>query len=326
MENMMSDFMKGKRDDRGQLILIGAVLIALAFVSLTLLLNTAIFSENLASRSPDTSGLTPQKISEETSNNVGDTMNQVQYGNLNDAINEIELANRERFSQRGIIYSALLQNSTEGRLISEPARSGSGTVVDAGDNKRLRELTVTLDSGDDATLELTSDTQGVLASAQVVYEIQMTHNGSDVQIDVNESGTASNIGGTSGNLVDPVSGSCTVPADGTETVDITMGKVSQSDCDILTEITYTNDDAEFGSGLGLVDFQDGFSQVEFTNVNGNISWGVVVESSSDVRGFSVSSGNEYTRTYSSIVEITYATDEREYIREIRVSPSEPNYD
>ncbi len=96
-------------DDRGQLLLVAGILLAVTFVALALLVNTAIYTDNVATRGGDTAGETLQ----------------YQAG-VTDAIG-------------GILAAENANESHEGREdIRDAVRTGTGTVENISDQNSLR--------------------------------------------------------------------------------------------------------------------------------------------------------------------------------------------
>lgn len=109
----MADVRKlgAERPSRGQLIIITGLVIAVSLVALTLLLNTAIFTENLASRGTAVGGenaLEYQLTAKETTASLMITVNNQELDsfdkaktNVSDGINTFDQARTERYAEVG---------------------------------------------------------------------------------------------------------------------------------------------------------------------------------------------------------------------------------
>ena len=94
--------------ERGQLFLVGAIALALAFVGLAFLLNSAIFTENLASQGTDTGGIDASKITYATTKNTEDVI----YS-TNNATNAPEGYNvKTEFEQQSYVANPTVQSAS----------------------------------------------------------------------------------------------------------------------------------------------------------------------------------------------------------------------
>lgn len=120
--------------DRGQLLLVGGVILAVFFVALALLVNTAIYTDNVATRGGDSAsealdyqdgvvsavgGLLDAENADNTHDNTSEIMTAVESGT-----EEIDETMRQQHLRRGaatnVSVGSISENTTEGLLIRQP--------------------------------------------------------------------------------------------------------------------------------------------------------------------------------------------------------------
>lgn len=151
-------------EDRGQLILITALGMAILLVSLALVVNTAIYTENLATRSSKTAGGTQAiQYQESTEAGLGDLVIYVNYhdntsfdavyGNLSTGVTDWNRNAGKHFSTSGVAVNLSLSDSRNGTRIEQTAQarnfsnsslsSDNWTVASNVDNTRRFRMNVT---------------------------------------------------------------------------------------------------------------------------------------------------------------------------------------
>lgn len=326
--------------DRGQIILIAAFALAVTFVALALLVNSAIFTENLASRG-ETAGsdgaLSMRAMVEE---NVGHTVEAANRHNHSDDLQETV----ER-GVRNVSTQAALHHSTSGALVDvtyDDEREGVRIVQEAPDS-------FTVD-GDDTDYQVVGDVErvsganGTRAFRINASDVNADTNASAFEVKANESGAGATGNENSWRMrvwLDPSdelhvrtlrneSGStdvetCSVTvAEAPYHVDVTGGTVAGRPCDALG----TGPDGEnfhFGSGAGdeydlyfrNADQIEGTYSMVVHGEEGLLDLGNI----DDLTG-----GGEPYHTdalYDVTVRYTYETSETRYGTDIRVAPGEP---
>lgn len=230
---------RSPRSGRGQLLLVTALGLAILFVTLALIVNTAIYTENLATRGSDIGGGTEAVRYHDTVNTgVADL---VTYANDNENVDhssiQTELENGvaaidthsgRQFSSSGRVIRAQLVETVNGTRIAQTDdtrnfsdRNGVDerwSVVTQVSNTRAFEITVT----DETALEAS----GTGHEFQVVLE-----DGDNDQwiLEITNDGTSTSIGIT--NVSGP-SVSCTADT-ATPTINVTAGTVDGEACDGL---------------------------------------------------------------------------------------------
>lgn len=123
----MADLSPGSRreGERGQLLLIGAFIIAVSFVVLALVVNSAIFTENLATRDEVAGSGDALEFRHEVVRNGGDLMTEI---NQNNSIATSDQGDKFENSLGHISTQGALQQSAQGRIIE--VENSSITIED----------------------------------------------------------------------------------------------------------------------------------------------------------------------------------------------------
>ena len=323
---------------RGQLFLIGALAITLILVALTGLLNTAIYTENLASRGTNVGGsndmlierdvtdfvdLNMQHINrqpglssgakrsaiEETTRSWADIQS-VGYGKIG-TIFRVEAPG----SQQTLGFRAGQEDSTR----DFTSESGDSDWLVSGNNNKVRQFEMVVDrselassgSGSEFTVHLLQTDGFQLTSANESYQFRIGQSGSDVEVEVVDD---------SGATV----GSCSAPEDsnGDVLIQLSEGLVGGSECAAL-ETAFLNTDP-----AGYPIYYENADNVEGT-------WEVYLQTSpyfpfatpfqpSGGYASSPSTGDvfAYQAIYAVDVTIKLSSDDGESIRTIRVAPGE----
>ncbi|WP_224332168.1 DUF7261 family protein [Haloprofundus halobius] len=305
----VSRLRRGGRDggvSRAQLFLVGALALAVVFVALSLILNSAIYTENLATRSTDTAG---GAAALDTRADVeAGVAGLVAYENRNrEAVNpsavesgvaELETQVRNYSVRNGravrVSYDSLdsgtaAEQSTEGQFLDDDG-SDDWTVVEDADGLRAFEQRIRIGS-------LASDSEDAFATefddGSETHEVRLLRVGDDdlrVEVDT-PSGTERCA------LYDGAD------ADDSVTVDLTSATVGGEPCPALEffeesatyDVSYDDGDAVEGT-------------YRFVARGGSI--GEVPSSTEAI--------------YAVTVELTYHSSDLDYETTIRVAPGEPD--
>lgn len=205
--------------NRGQLILVGGISLALVLVAIVLVLNSAIYSENLASRSStdDMDGALERQADVRAS--VGRLLVDQPAADLNDEVDAVGAEIENQSARGGAVVSVEHTGQTPGTrleragLTSVDDGTGNWTVAD---DVRVRNFSVELDAAtfDAATFDVTGDGDS--------WQVQLAETGGDVSVTVDGS---------------TMSGTCvSAPSDGTVTVDFSDGTVGGKTCPALVPV------------------------------------------------------------------------------------------
>lgn len=338
-----------RRADRGQIILIAAFALAVTFVALALIVNSAIFTENLASRG-ETGGsddalearamveasageaLYGANVHNTSSDSALDdgfedglvhTQQQLEFQQVTSGV----LVDVSLVSGSQVYGSRIAQNESGGRTFEDNALSGGGEwqVVTrasrfSADHNATRsfEMNVSeLPSSSDPFIVRANGTGGSPKWRMEVYSntLGAILVGDTITVDVTT---------PSG------SESCTVSADREYThIDVTEGTVDGEPCDALQR-GFTDSggltvyDGRFAHGVGdeyNVTFENG------DDVRGNYSLVTRTTGASTTPNLDNTIGSSPYVTnaiYNVSVQFTYETSEVKYETRIRVAPGEPD--
>lgn len=244
-------------EDRAQLFLIGAIALALTFVGITLLLNSAIFSDNIASRNPDTSNTEIQDLNATTADFLAaqafetnrvkpeDTAMGAEY---NDAARIWEVATEEQYQQRGAVVTIEHSITDTGTRLG---RDTAGTFTPNGtsednwlpirDTAQDYELELYINElSSDFTVKSGQRSPGTNVLATTAAEVEIEDTGSTITVESSE-------------------GECEVETPNgkpntTVVVDVTDGKINGQDCNALDNLDWSDDD---GGDTRTLRFEDG---------------------------------------------------------------------
>lgn len=307
--------------DRGQLLLVGALALAVTFVSLALLLNTAIYTGNLATRDAGVDAApTIEYVSESRAAGV-DAVRSVNYRNntshtdLNAAFNSTvdrwdDLAAHHR-TVAGDVADADVVAVTNGTRIQQDDASRNftsaggdenWTVASGSDLSGVRSMRLTVEES-----TLASDPSDFVA--EDVFHVNVTSDAGDRSLFVyNNTADTPEV-----RIVDNEDGSvttCTSGDDGTFVVDVSNGTVGGTSCPNLTAVTDVGNDTS-------IDYRDG-------NAAGGTYTMVIDEpaAANDSALASPGSGEPYSTpaVYGAEFRITYRTSELDYEARIGVVP------
>ena len=299
--------------DRGQLLLVTALALAVMLVTVALLLNTAIFTENVATRDTTADGREAIELRGEAVDSVGtliETENRGGGGDTGDVEAAVDamgpLVDREHARHGAIATLSRNGSATAGRLLrwsdagSPRAFDEEGTrwtFADGLGSARGFRLTV-----DPSTL---ADTTAGASDADAigVRFINSTGNNVTQYLYVDGSGTLS--------VAEAVDGStpihqCSIDHNGTTTIDFTGSRLS-------TEGAAT----DCFRGLWPPTAPE---EIEFVNVGGEEGTAeVTVDSGSSPTG----SVSDDDAVYAVTVDVGYRSQELAFETTVRVAPGEP---
>lgn len=303
--------------ERGQIILIAAFVMAVTFVSLALVVNSAIFTENLASRGETAGSDDALVVRHEVQQSVGQS---IEYANTYDTTSEERQAANVTESVATISDSLTSQQAETGKLvvidgptafengtrIRDNASAGGSTfenastggapqpdwvVVENVERTRAFEMNLSDASGFAVTLAETSGTDR--------WQMAVTESSNDFTVTVSESGATV--------------GSCTVGPRRSVRIDVTGGLVGGDPCPYL----------HFGRGI---DGQYDLYYNDSDDVTGNYTMVVGEDdyASANLTG-SRTDGDPYTSHAIYAADVTYRYDGPSivYNTTVRVAPGEP---
>jgi hypothetical protein len=282
-------------NDRGQLLLVAGVLLAVLFVALALLINTAIYTDNVATRGGDSAGETLEYqagitdavgglLDAENANSSHADRGDI-VAAVRDGTETIDAVNRRNHLRRGAatkIRTASIssENATDGVLIrrNEPGTIGNWSADGA---TGVRAFDVAFESD-----TIGSEPFNVTLGATKLFIYESASDEHDYVVAEN----------STGNVI------CGSNATGTVRFEVTDGEFGGTPCRI---------------GWSTID------EVRFQN-NGSVSgtYNLTVEAS-DTTGFPA--GVEATEAiYSADVELRVDTPEIRYETTVTVAPGEPD--
>lgn len=199
--------------DRGQLILVAGVVLAVLFIALALLVNTAIYTDNVATRGGDSAGevleyqagvtdsvgglIDAENAAADGGDNVSDVNSSVAGG-----ISEVDTAFRRNNLRRSASTDLTVTGTAEGRLIRE--RNASDFESWEANASNVRGFVIDLDTDNMTGSPLVIDLDGA--------ELKVNETGGDVVVN--------KTGGTE----------CKTTADGTVRFDVTGERLDGATC------------------------------------------------------------------------------------------------
>lgn len=323
--------------DRGQIILVAAFALAVIFIALALIVNSAIFTENLASRG-ETSGsdgaLSMRAMVEESAGSNLERVNRdgtTSYGtlesdmdaSLSELSNQIgrQEARKGRLVNVSGVNHPMTPAPTEGARIYEDdpadplASSGytvvtgvsrattDGSVVENGTRAfRIQVTDITrTDSSNRFTVTATDGTDSWVAD---IYQVSSSDT---VRVETeNGDGDTNTCEVTLDDITQPFQ------------IDITDGTIDDKPCSALRE-TGNGENFAFAAGAGNT------YNIIFTNpdaIDGEFSMTVNQNSFADINTPGDTQADE--ALYDVTVRYGYSTSDLTYVSEVRVAPGEPD--
>lgn len=325
-----------RRDDRGQIILVAAFALAIIFVAMALIVNSAIFTENLASRGETTGSSDALSMRAMVETNVGDA---VESANLNSNSSTLDLTAAVNASIRNISEQTGRQAARSGRVVNVTNESFSeGTRIYQSNGSTLANNTSAeyLVAGGVTRVTDGNGTRGFAIDAS---SISASDNSSAFTVRVQDSGVTTGnenswrariwVNSTSDNIYvrtlkndsgNDASEDCEVANSSSAVrIDLTRGTIEGEECDALTTGP-GGENFHFGAGA-TDDYNISFENAD--NITGNFS--MVVHNGT---GLDLPSLDNHIKSspalYDVTVEYTYVTTDLRYETEIRVAPGEPD--
>lgn len=318
-------------DDRGQLLLITALSVAILLAAIALLLNAAIFTENVATRETGADGREALTIREATVADVGELIERENRrvddsednasANVSDGIEAIEpLLGRETV-RRGTIVDLEHTETQPGERIKwntterpedftlEPATEDDPRVSEwtlLSEVHGVRAFTLTLDEESLSTLNKPNATE-LENESTGAFGVELT--GTDVSQYIYRDDGNVVVANVSGEEVDR----CRIAAAEEATVDLTRGRLE-------TEDERTDCARELWPESADVDVE------EIRIVNGDRAGGTFELTADEETDVNPEDDEEITVTdavYAATVEYRYRSDELDYRTTVEVAPGEP---
>jgi hypothetical protein len=317
----------GRGGERGQLLLIAAFIVAVSFVALALVVNSAIFTENLATRDDVAGSEDALEHRHEVEQSVEETINEINQNNtILDDYSTANLDTPVRENVERIARQTGLQQSAQGRVVDIEYLGWVQGIKVAQDDQR----TFTNESGEQdwLVMDTVSDTRRMRFNLTTPPSVDLTSSPfeMDVYDGVNEwSLRIAEDSVISGDVVVEVDRpgeppeTCTSEFDGFLVIDVTAGTIGGEPCHALTRLT-DGTPMWFASGVG-----PGY-EIEFNNghrIEGTYSF--VVDAGAlegDSRNFGSPGSGPYTKdaVYSATVLYQYHTEDVGYETPVQVVP------
>lgn len=313
--------------DRGQLFLVGALVLAVLFVSFAMLTNTAVYTENLATRDSDPGTAAAVEYREATRRGVGGALdyvnrhNDTDYsalgGNFSATVDAWDNASARNYATTGRVvnatnasvgFGARVAQTNETRQFTNATNDTDWTLATGLDDRGLRAHRLNV-----STADLESGPNGD------AFHVNYTDSSGDTRSVYVYKDTAPDPDHVVVRVVAPGwSAECSTPAwNDTAVVDVTDARVGGRRCSALDffgnvsepyDLAYRNGDAASGT-YGLV-----LNRTETTVEGGTTSYGA-------------DGGDEPFVTeaiYVARIDITYENARVYYRARIRVAPGEPD--
>lgn len=311
-----SDSTGGSGRDRAQIMLVAAFSLAVAFVALSVVINGAIFTQNLATRGDTAGGGDALQQRQQAEQMAGDLLEHANanYSATTDTAREFrsaisDLSNASSYQQsvsgRAVDYEYVGASNGTRVYQDSPGNfrntSGAGnwTVAESVDNTRRFDINVT----DTGKLEDPGDDP---------FAVTLTNSSGDTWRLVLSKDSNITLTTTYADGSDSFSRSCTVSGTPSDvTVNVTAGLFAGEPCAALR---FARNVSGGTDELGTYDIR--FNNTE--NVEGTYSLTV------DNTAVTSDPPNDEPAVYSTTVEYTYRTANLIYETDIRVAPGEPD--
>ncbi|MFB6156544.1 MAG: hypothetical protein ABEJ34_01715 [Haloferacaceae archaeon] len=306
-------------DDRGQMLLIGGLAIAVAFVALALILNSSVYIENVANRENVVVGEEGVTVYQDdvrrgvgravTAGNANGSSPADRKSDINEGVETLASALRDYHAERGRAVDVAVDSHSVGTRVFRPDEGEftepNGTDDDwtVGSNTRFRRF------GMNVTRSNLSS--GALAD---VFRIRIDDGSTARKVYVfkNTTGPDKTVVRTRNVDTGALSAPCVDATGSTTVINLTAGEVSGEHCEAL-------DFFESVDPSYTLAFRNGGS----TNVTGRYDFVVNESNPSPDYG---SDGEITTRkvVYSTRVKAVYYAPDVKYVAKLRVAPGEPD--
>lgn len=330
MAGLMRDHGGGPREgsnrDRAQMLLIGAFVLAVTFVALALVVNSAIYTENLSSRNNDGGADDALEARHAVADGVGDAMAEANVYNNSDwsaltdnvtsAAETVSRITAREYAADGRFLSVAVTNHVEGTRIADEAAGGSTFEGTSG----THNWTVVRTS-DTRAFVLTVDHGAVLAGGSNFggdptdeFLVNVTDGTNHWILNVTERSGTFVVGVTSPG---GAGGTCAVAGSPEEVeIDLTGGTVAGRDCPAMEfaegvgtpyDVAYNRSDLVTGNYSLVID-RPGYG-------NGELQPGPDAGAADDPY--------RDIAAYASTLRFRYDTPNLAYATDVRVAPGEP---
>ncbi|MFD1597839.1 DUF7261 family protein [Halobellus rarus] len=300
--------------DRGQLLLVGALALAVLFVALALLLNTAIYTGNLATRDAGVDAAPAIEYAADSRTAGVDAIRSVNYRNdttetdLNAAFRDTvdrwdDLATHHR-AVAGDVAAVEVADTTNGTRIGQNSASrnftnesgvANWTVASGSDLSGVRSMRFTVDESELADSPSDAFRMNV-TSGGVTRSLHVYENGGDVAVRVDDDGTE-------------LSSRSFDPADGTLVIDVSNGSVEGTAYPELRTVIDAEDGTEIEYRYGDM-------------AGGTYTMVIDDDAANDASLSTPGSGEPYATPaiYGATFDVTYRTSDLDYAAQIEVKP------
>jgi len=327
------------RDDRGQILLVAAFALAVIFVAMALIVNSAIFTENLASRGETAGSDGALSMRADVTENVGEA---VEAANRNDdgsvsavqaSIRNISRQTGHQSARSGRVVDVAYQSGKEGARIY---RANDSNFTNAAGDARYQLVgnVSRVDEGN-GTRAFVIEASSITATSTSPFEIRVQNstasgNANSWRTRIWNAGgdtvhvqTVKNDGGTT---VEDCEVTKDSPGDVIR-IDVTGGTIDGEECDALLTAP-SGENFHFGAGTGVTPGTADTYDISFANateITGNFSM-VVYEGPKDLELLSYASDGPKSNTalYEVTVAYTHLTADLRYETDVRVATGEPD--
>ncbi len=331
---------RGEETGRGQVILVAAFALAVTFIALALVVNSAIYTENLATRSKAQAGGDALEYRHSVEQALGEV---VRFANRNNNSQYDHVKDNVTVALGNASHALAIQSIEQGTAISLQKASPwhrRGSIVIQNNQSRFRSSDAGGSQADDWTLATDVDRvrafsinvtdRSVLASSQgsaysatvdnaapgpsETWELFVWDDSGDLVVRVERSDTGT-------------SGTCRVSEAGPVVIDVTAATVADEYCPALDVVN--GNEMHFGAGVDRpynVSFQNGdVIRGNYSLVLTNTSIGEFTGSFPNFgRPGSASQPHAFPAMYSLSVQLDYQTPTVSYETVVRIARGEPD--
>jgi len=318
-------------DERGQIILIAALALAVTFIGLALVVNSAIYTQNLASRGEIAGSNDALEMRAMVETNVGQG---VTAANRYNHSNQTTLETGVRESIRTVSTQTERQRVTSGTLVNVTlvgaptngtriAQNDTSTFISNASNSTwtVRERVTRPGDGTNATRQFVINATELPENSTNAFIVVANGTGGNPKWTMEIWGAVGPSGRVNVSVNAPSGGTqkCAVPIEKPYAhIDVTSGTVQGDPCLALQGGSF---DGRFAHGVGdeyNISYESG-DQIE-----GNYS--MVVRDSTPANTLDTAPASPFSTTaiYNATVQYSYATSNLRYEAKIRVAPGEPD--
>lgn len=345
-----------RRDERSQIILIAALALAVVFVALALIVNSAIFTENLASRGEMSGSEDALQMRHEVERGMGDAIRWAnKHNNSGAPVTELDEATEKmtanvshvgerHLAENGRLVNVTLDTTRDGTRIVDNSSGGSSFQSMGGNNdwsvvddieqndpaqenvtrafeiRVIDNTTLTTDDADSGNaFEIEVEDYDTSTPDPDSYNVFIWRSASTTPVTINVE--TRKVGGS------PREDCAVEVPQQNFTIDVTRGRVAGTPCDALQRRQSDGENFQFGAG---VDKHYNISFANGHNINGNYS--LVTTNTSRASSNTLDVDNPNTAgtpfitdaIYDAVVDFRYDSPGLTYESEIRVARGEPD--